>query len=86
MKQQDHDVSCPYGHHDNTASCNQLRCEKNSYNLHVGLLISFKEPITSYGMRPGREADHSPPSSVEVKKAWSCISTPPICLHGVVLN
>jgi hypothetical protein len=26
--------------------------------------------------RPGREADHSPPSSAEVKNAWSYISTP----------
>jgi hypothetical protein len=26
--------------------------------------------------RPGREADHSPPSSVEVKNAWSYTSTP----------
>jgi hypothetical protein len=26
--------------------------------------------------RPGREADHSPPSSAEVKNAWSCTSTP----------
>jgi hypothetical protein len=25
---------------------------------------------------PGREADHSPPSSAEVKNAWSYISTP----------
>jgi hypothetical protein len=25
---------------------------------------------------PGREADHSPPSSAEVKKAWIYISTP----------
>jgi len=31
------------------------------------------------------EADHSPPSSVEVKKAWSYTSTPP-CLHGMVLS
>jgi len=28
--------------------------------------------------------DHSPPSSDEVKYAWSCTSTPPI-LHGVVV-
>jgi hypothetical protein len=35
---------------------------------------------------PGREADHSSPSSAEVKNAWSCTSTPPICLHGVVLS
>jgi hypothetical protein len=26
--------------------------------------------------RPGREADHSPPSSVEVKNAWSYTSAP----------
>jgi hypothetical protein len=26
--------------------------------------------------RPGRESDHSPPSSAEVKNAWSYISTP----------
>jgi hypothetical protein len=36
--------------------------------------------------RPGREAAHSPPSSAEVKNAWSYISTPPIRLHGVVLS
>jgi hypothetical protein len=35
--------------------------------------------------RPGREADQSPPSSAEVKNAWSYISTPPIHLHGVVI-
>jgi hypothetical protein len=35
---------------------------------------------------PGREADHSPPSSAEVKNAWSHTSTPPIRLHGVVLS
>jgi hypothetical protein len=27
--------------------------------------------------RPGREADHTPPSSTEVKKMWIYISTPP---------
>jgi hypothetical protein len=32
---------------------------------------------------PGREADHSPLSSAEVKNAWSYTSTPPIRLHGV---
>jgi hypothetical protein len=37
-------------------------------------------------MRPGRETDHSPPSSAEVKNAWSYTSTPPICLHGVVIS
>jgi hypothetical protein len=35
--------------------------------------------------RPGREADHSPPSSAEVKNAWSYTSALPIRLHGVEL-
>jgi len=26
---------------------------------------------------PEREADHSPPSSAEVKTMWNCTSTPP---------
>jgi hypothetical protein len=36
--------------------------------------------------RPVHEADHSPPSSAEVKNAWSYTSTPPIRLHSVVLS
>jgi hypothetical protein len=48
--------------------------------------------------RPGREADHSPPSGADVKNAWSYTSTPPyvfvtwclfkhrIRLRGVVLS
>jgi hypothetical protein len=36
--------------------------------------------------RPGREADHSPLPSTEVKNAWSYTSTPSILLHGVVLS
>jgi hypothetical protein len=36
--------------------------------------------------QPGSEADHSPPSSAEVKNAWNYASTPPIRLHGVVLS
>jgi hypothetical protein len=34
--------------------------------------------------RREREADHSPPSSAEVKTAWRYISTP-VRLHSVVL-
>jgi hypothetical protein len=33
-----------------------------------------------------READHSPPSSAEVKTAWNYTSTPPIRLQGVMLS
>jgi hypothetical protein len=36
--------------------------------------------------RPVREADHSPPSSAEVKNAWSYTSTSPIRLHGLELS
>jgi hypothetical protein len=36
--------------------------------------------------RPGREADHSPPSNADVKNAWSYTSTPPIHFHGVLLK
>jgi hypothetical protein len=48
--------------------------------------------------RPGRETDHSPPSSAEIKNVWSCTFTPQYvftawCLikqwihfHGVVLS
>jgi hypothetical protein len=36
--------------------------------------------------RPRREADNSPPSSAEVKNAWSCNSALPIRLHGVMLS
>jgi hypothetical protein len=36
--------------------------------------------------RSVREADHSLPSSAEVKNAWSYTCIPPIRLHGVVLS
>jgi hypothetical protein len=36
--------------------------------------------------RSEREADHSPPSSAEVKNASSYTSTPPIRIHGMVLS
>jgi hypothetical protein len=36
--------------------------------------------------RPGREADHSPPSSAEVKECVELYLYSPIRLHGVVLS
>jgi hypothetical protein len=37
------------------------------------------------GGKSGGEADHSPLSNAEVKKAWSFTSTPPyVCLHVVL--
>jgi hypothetical protein len=34
----------------------------------------------------GHEADLSPPSNAKIKNAWSCTSTLPIHLHGMVLS
>jgi hypothetical protein len=49
--------------------------------------IQWEPGALSLGLRrPGREANHSPPSSAEVKNAWSYTSTPPIRLHGVLLS
>jgi hypothetical protein len=36
--------------------------------------------------RPGREADHSPPSSADVKECLELYFHFPIGLHGVVLS
>jgi hypothetical protein len=36
--------------------------------------------------RPGREPDHSPPSSAEVRNVWSYTSTPQVRIHGVELR
>jgi hypothetical protein len=36
--------------------------------------------------RAGREADHLPASNAETENEWNHTSTPPIRLHGVVLN
>jgi len=36
--------------------------------------------------RPEGAADYTPPSSAEVKNSWSYTSTPPVHLHGVVLD
>jgi hypothetical protein len=33
--------------------------------------------------RPGRQADHSPPSSAEIKNAWSYTSVPPYVLMAL---
>jgi len=38
------------------------------------------------GLYPEGEADRSPPSSAEVKNAWSYTSTPLVSFHGVVRN
>jgi hypothetical protein len=42
--------------------------------------------VTDFDDLTESEGDTSPPSSVEVKNAWSYTSTIPIRLHGIVLS
>jgi hypothetical protein len=51
-------------------------------------LIQWVPGALSQGIKLlGREADHSTPSSAEVKECvWSYTSTSPIRLHGMVLS
>ena len=39
--------------------------------------------VLSWVMRSGREADHSPSPSAQVKDEWSYTSTPPRRIHSV---
>jgi hypothetical protein len=55
------------------------------YNNHMGS-CGYRGLFPPGVKRLGREADHSPPTSAEVKNTWMYTSTPPIRLHGVVLN
>jgi hypothetical protein len=49
--------------------------------------IQCVQEALSLGVKqPAREAEDSPPSSAEVKNAWSYTFTPPIRIHGVVLS
>jgi len=61
----------------------------SSQNLTRPALRPTEFPIQGYGgsfpglKRPGREADHTPPSSSEGKNEWIYTSTPTVILHGV---
>jgi hypothetical protein len=37
----------------------------------------LQEALSPVVKRPGREADHSPPTSAEIKKMWIYTSAPP---------
>jgi hypothetical protein len=48
-------------------------------------------PVSTRALSPGvkrqeRETDHLPPPSTEIKNGWSCTSTLPMHIHGVVLS
>jgi hypothetical protein len=53
----------------------------HAFDPTIGTVGSF-----SVVKRQKRDADHSPPSSAEVKNAWSFTSTRLTCLHSDVLR
>jgi hypothetical protein len=58
------------------------KCESD-FQLDLEVLsVRFNQWVPEV-KRPGREADHSPPCSAEVKNAWSYTS---VRLHGVMLS
>jgi hypothetical protein len=64
-------------------SGNMVEIQKE--NIPAQIPIQWVPGPLSLGItRPRREADHSPPSSAEVRNAWRYTSTP-IRLHGLVL-
>jgi hypothetical protein len=58
---------------------------QNGSGAHLAPYPMGTEALSLETKRSRREADHWPPSSAEIKNAWSYTSTPPISLHGVVL-
>jgi len=53
-------------------------CIVNRRNGYINIIHpKIKVITTSYPRGTGREADHAPPSSAEVKNAWTYTSTPP---------
>jgi hypothetical protein len=64
-----------------TLGSTQPLTEMNTRNLPGG-----KGNLSPEVKQPGREADHSHPTSAEVKETWVYTSTLPIRLHGVVFN
>jgi hypothetical protein len=59
--------------------------QKQGGHLRKKLGAHQERALSSVVKRPRNEADHSPPSSAEVKNR-GVIPPHPICLHGMVLN
>jgi hypothetical protein len=80
------DIATGYGLDDQGGGSSSAGRVKNMSLLHIVQTGSGVHP-TSYKIgtggtfpgvkRQGREADHSPPTSAEVKKMWIYASTPP---------
>jgi len=58
-------------------SCNRPVTHIMMRNLSIFYVYHKQHPVLNLGS----VADHPPPSSGEIKNAWSCTSTPPIHHH-----
>jgi hypothetical protein len=97
IKSRDSSVGVALGYgFDDRGSRVRFPAEAGNFSLHHRVQNGSGAHPASYPMgargsfpgvkRPGREADHSPPTSAEVKNVLSYTSTPPIRLHGLVLS
>jgi len=57
----------------NSSLCHRLQTDSE---VHSASYLMGTGVLTPGVKRPGREADHSPPSTAEVKPEWSYTSTP----------
>jgi hypothetical protein len=71
---------------DNSESVMKLQLWVQKLCLLGSTQASIHQRPTPGVKQLGCEADHSPPPSAKMKNVWSYTSTPPIHLHGVVLN
>jgi len=65
-----------------------VRIPAEARDLFFQIVLPAVGPTNGYReiKRPGREVDHSPPSSADVKNEWSPASAPTICLHGLYMD
>ena len=64
----------------------KLQAEQSGVWIPVGIsspIHQVPSPISPWVQQLGHESDHSPTSSANIKKEYSYISIPTICLHGM---
>jgi hypothetical protein len=61
-----------------------ILCVQTSSGAHsVSYPMGTEGPFLGGKVRPGHDADHSPPSSAKVKNEWELYLPSPKSLHGV---
>jgi hypothetical protein len=91
VKSQDSSVNTPtgYGLDDQMIGFQFLAGAGNFFlRHHVQTSFGVNPPPIQWvpGAFPGSKADHSPPSSAEIKECMELYPHSPICLHGMVLR